>query len=360
MSKKLVATPESGQETVLTALDAPFDLELLAGSIKGAMKAGGASSKDLWIVPVAAIRIMPGFQPKIKNKSYIATVEKYAESMVEIDWLEGSTLKGYAAVVDGEAEPVIYVTDGHTRLLSLEIANKERARRGMAPISSVPIIVSNKGVSMDDLNVGLIRGNDSRALAPYEVGVVCKRLLGSGHSEADVQRMTGVKDPWFTRLMLLMAAPMKLRKLVAFEAITATFAIETIEDYGPKALAMIEEAQAKLLDKEQAKAGVSAASDDGSSTKDVSEVKVSARHLAKTPAQEAAKAIKKMAPSMHTALRLVHDDPGFARLSPVNRERIAALMKELPDVTEAKLDGVPAVNPNQQPLFASGEPSSTK
>lgn len=326
MSKLITVTPEAAQQQVLAGLEAPFELQLVAGSIKGAMKVSNAGSKDLWQVPVTAIKVLAGYQAKVHNKTYIARVHHLAESMVEIGWLDGSVLSGYTATVEGESEPVIYVIGGHTRLLALEIANKARAKRGLAPIDSVPMSVNTKGVSMDDLNVQMIRGNENGELAPYEQGIVCKRLLGAGHDEKAVQLMTGVKDPWFSRLMLLMAAPNKLKQMVAFEVIAATFAIEMIEEHGPKALKVIEEVQAELAAK--TKPGP-----DGVQTP-ASEIKVSKKHMPKTPEQQTAKVFKKLAPVMHITLREVQADPGFSSLSKENQETIMRLMDELKDVKE--------------------------
>ena len=142
----------------LTLLEADFTKELEAGSIKGAMKQYGASSKDLWLVAPSALKVMDNFNPRVMNDSYRGKIRAYADSMLANGWIPNSVLNGYTALEDGEL--VIYVTSGHTRLLSVALANSEGAT-----ISHVPVTVRTKGVSMDDLQVELIQENEKNTSA---------------------------------------------------------------------------------------------------------------------------------------------------------------------------------------------------
>lgn len=199
MSAKL--KNEAAQQAQLEALEAPFNVQLEAGSIKGTMKEIDASSRDLWMVKPSDLRVIPGFNPRVRNASYEAKIREYADSMVANGWLPNSVLNGYTAIDPETQEKVVYVTDGHTRLEALQLAKKEGR-----DIAEVPVTVNIKGVSMQDLNVALIQSNEKNSLSPYEKGVVCLRLLQDGVKEAEVQRRTGVKNPWFNKIMKLMAA----------------------------------------------------------------------------------------------------------------------------------------------------------
>jgi hypothetical protein len=155
-------------------------------------------------------------------------------------WRINSVLSGFVAVENGEQ--VIYVTDGHTRQDALELANSEGAE-----INQVPILINLKGTSNDDLNVALIQANEANPLSTYEKAIVCKRLLNAGLTEDEISRRTGVKQPFLGQLLKLMAAPNQLKQLVAFEKVSATFAIEMIEKHGAGAadvlLAAVEKAE---------------------------------------------------------------------------------------------------------------------
>lgn len=337
--KKPIATPEAEQESFLDRLEAPFDVILTEGSIKGAMRDHNAGSVDLWKVAPEVIRVLPGFQPKVPNKSYEEYVNQLAESMKVNRWLPGSVLNGYTAKDDDTGELVIYVIDGHTRLLAVEKANKEGAG-----IETVPMTIKTKGVSMEDLHVQAFHAGNGRTLSPYEQAVLCKRLLDCNLSEAEVQRRTGVTPIWFDKLMLLMAAPSALKTMVAYEVIAATFAIEMIDEHGQaKALKLIQEAQAK-------KAGTEV--NDPAAAK----VRVTHRNLPKTSTQRIQSVAKKFAPKVHTTLSAVRHDPGFASLKLENRELLAELLQMLDDAaSDKKPDEVS--DGAQQPLF-QGEAES--
>ena len=283
----------------LKKLEADFNTQLVPGSIKGAMKSANASSRDLWFVPYKNLKELPGFNVRVINASYIAKTNEYADSMVENGWLRNSILEGFVAVENGEQ--VIYYTAGHTRLRAVEIANSRGAN-----IEYVPIVICTKAVSMDDLQVALIQGNEANALSLYEKGIVCNRLLKAGYSEADIERRTGVKNPILGKLFKLMAAPFKLKELVAFETISATFAFEMIEQHGPKALEVIQGA-------------INKASEKGS-------VKVTKKFV---EGADRLKLIKKSAPSMFSTLESIKDDPGYSGLSPELRAGIDSIFLKI-------------------------------
>lgn len=331
---------------VIETLESELEFELFEGSIKGAMKVHNGSSSDLWKVPPAAIRLIPGFQPKVKNPSYMATVRELADSMKAIGWLTNSALAGYTAKDPETGELIIYLVDGHTRLLAVEIANTEGAK-----IETVPIIIRTKGVSMDDLNVQLIRGHTGRGLMPYEQGVVCKRLSCAGHSDESIQSMTGIKPGWYNKLMLLMAAPNRLRLMVAYETVAATLAIELIEEHGgAKALKLLEDAKQKI-------AGPNATPEQAAATK------VSRKSIPKTATQKEAAAVKRQAPTLHILVKEVKEDPGYVSLSQDLRTKLEDLLSKLTlaaeDPETAKDDPVDPAPAPQQALFVEEQTQST-
>lgn len=296
-------------------LEANFDTVLEAApSIKGAMKVHGAGSKDLWLVDPTVLKIVKGFNPRVFTAKYHRRIEDYAESMLANGWYPNSVLSGYTAVENGET--VIYITSGHTRLLSLAAANKisleSNGVRG-AFIAEVPVTVKTKGVSMEDLQVGLIRENVDSSLTPYEKGIVIQRLVRAGISEEEIEFRTGVKNPWLTKLLKLMAAPNRLKMLVAHEVVTATLAIDLIEEHKSKALEVIEAALA---------AKKSGAADGG-------QVHLTKRDIEVTPEKRVAKVVSRFAPTMHSTLTKVYSDPGILNLRPETQAMLVELMENL-------------------------------
>ena len=100
-------------ENMKAALE--FDQELVAGNLKAAMSTAGAKSRDLWYVPVDQLKVMPGFNPRIKDDKYTQRVRKIADSI---------KLNGYypdkpLAVI---ASDEIYVVEGGTRFDAVHLA----------------------------------------------------------------------------------------------------------------------------------------------------------------------------------------------------------------------------------------------
>ena len=208
-------------------------LELTSGNVKAAMKDSGATSRDLWQVPIGDIRILDGFNVRTKSESYRSRVEYLAALILENGFNQSKPLSGYVALVDGKQ--TIYLTDGHRRLAAAQAAIK----RG-AEIENLPVVVSPKGTSVEDLTVGLVTMNDGEPLSQYEVGVVCKRLVGFGMDEKTIAKKLGMTPQRVSDLLSLIGAPKAVRDLVSDGTVSASQAIETVKKHGDKAAAKLE------------------------------------------------------------------------------------------------------------------------
>jgi ParB family chromosome partitioning protein len=211
------------------ATPAAFNLELTPGNVKAAMRSAGAPSADLWKVPLGHIRVMEGFNVRVTDDpEYQAHVRRIADSIKVEGFYDHKPLAGYVSR-EGDIN-FINITDGHTRLAAVAIANAEGAE-----IASLPVVVSPRGTNLEDLTVALVTGNSGRQLTPYEVGIVCKRLLGYGMPEKRISERLGVTVRWIRDLLSLVAAPSTVRGLVVAGAVSPTLAIDTIKSHGDKA-----------------------------------------------------------------------------------------------------------------------------
>src|SRR5690349_19023755 len=117
---------------------------LTAGNVKSAMKSAGAISADLWQVPPEKLKILPGFNIRTKNARYEERVQWITESILANGYLKSAPLAGYVARENGE--DVVYVTGGHRRHEAIQ-----RVLAAGVDLPTVPVIVSPKGTSMEDL-----------------------------------------------------------------------------------------------------------------------------------------------------------------------------------------------------------------
>lgn len=285
-------------------VEAPFNTVLVPGSIKGAMKAAGASSRDLWQVAIDSIHVIDGFNPRIDTPDYEAHIRSIADSIKSEGFYQDQPLAGYIKRVGDEQ--TICLINGHSRLRAVKIAISEGAE-----ITRVPMTVSHEGVNMEDLTVALIRGNGGKSLTYYESAVVCKRLITYGLSCEEISARVGFTVQQIKHRLTLMSAPYKLREMVAKEQISASMAIEMLVEHGEKALAMIEESLASA--KENGKERVTKAYVPGAALK---------------------KIVKKSAPAMHSILAQIKADDGYESLSDLVKSNLEELLSRIEETRE--------------------------
>ncbi len=208
-----------------------MNIELSAGNVKSAMR--GASSRDLWQVPIGELFVIDGFNVRANGAEHKDHVGALTASILANGFYQSKPLSGYVASEGGRE--IIYITDGHCRL---EAAG-EAIRRG-AEIKTLPVVVSPRGTSIEDLTVGLVTNNSGRPLSQYEIGVVCKRLVGFGWEEKEIAKRLCMGATRVRDLLELVGAPAAVRKLVVDGVVSATQAIDTIKKHGAAAAEKLE------------------------------------------------------------------------------------------------------------------------
>ena len=257
-----------------------FDSNLTAGNVKAAMKEAGAVSADLWQVAPDRLRVLEGFNARVKNETYTGRVRWIADSIKVNGYYKDKPLSGFVAREDGV--DVIYVTGGHRRHEAVHLAISEGVE-----VPHVPVVIKPKGTGMEDLTVDLIVGNEGEPLTTYEQAVVCKRLAAFGWDSKEIARRVGYSTAQYVDgLLALAGAPLPIRKMVMESVISATTAIEAIKKHGDKATDVLLAAVVK--------AGGG---------------RVTAKAM---PGAEFKKAVKKQAEPMYTALTKVQSEIGRA------------------------------------------------
>ena len=317
-------------------LEADFDTTITPGVLKDAMRAAGASSGDLWKLPFYQLRIIEGFNLRVRTAQYQAKIEEYAELLANEGWLPHEPMKGLVQQ-DANGKNVVYIFDGHTRLLALPLANAKRSVKGLPLISDVTVIAipskkekSKEPISIADLTVAMIQANMSNPHTAYELALACKRLSDAKVPNSDIAKRLSLSTEWVKSLLLLMSAPQELRERVAGEALTVTLAVQLLKEHGgAEAAEMVEEAAAEK--EAQGKP-----------------VRLTKKNI--KPNSPFTKAVKRSAPAMYDALANVKKDPAFAKLSMDTREKLLELMETL---EKAKDDG--AVDHSKQTtIFDAG------
>ena len=194
---------------------------MVPGNVKLAMKDNGATSSDLWMVPVANLKMIEGFNVRQNTAEYRAHLTSITDMILENGFRKDKPLTGYVANEGGVQS--VYITDGHTRLAGAIAA----IARG-ASIEELPVVLVPKGTNKEDLTVGLVVSNTGKPLSPFEVGLVCKRLVDYGWEEKTIAKRLGFSGKYVNDLLSLLSAPKAVRDLVIAGRVSATLAIEEL------------------------------------------------------------------------------------------------------------------------------------
>jgi len=205
-------------------------IEMFPGNIKKAMSEAGASSGDLWKVPRSAIRIIPGLNVRDPSDDP-EYVNELAELIRENGYQQDQPLSGYVAK-EGD-QNVIYLTDGHHRLAAIDLLIAEGIEFG-----KLPVVVKPSGTSMEDVTFSLYISNTGKPLTPFQVGLLCKRLVGYGVDEKTIAQRFKFKagKRYVDDLLSLVSAPKGVRDLVVSGRVSSTMAIQALRDHGSEAV----------------------------------------------------------------------------------------------------------------------------
>ncbi len=209
-----------------------FDQELVAPNMKTLMNRLSASKGEQLLVLPEDIHVLPDFNVRTKGPEYTARVRFIADSMKARGFNPSKPLSVIAGILDGK--PVIYVVDGHTRLDAAILAISEDA-----DIEYIPIVLSDKSTTMEDLTVELVVGNTGEKLKPLEMAIACKRLVKFGWSEERIAGAFGITSKYVGQLLTVVGAPSAIRKMVDDGTVPFQIAYETIGKYGNDAVAYL-------------------------------------------------------------------------------------------------------------------------
>ena len=282
---------------------------LVPGSIKASMRDAGASSRDLWQVPLQHLKAIPGFNVRVRDAAYEAHIRSLADSMKSEGYRQSHPLSGFVANENGIS--VIYYYDGHSRLEAVALANSEGAE-----IDRVPVVISQSGTSILDLTVALVKENNSKPLTAFETSIVCKRLSSYGWELARIAERLSFSIQYVDNLLLLAAAPPQIQEMVQRGEVSAAQAVEIMRSAGSQAVDIL-------------KGALETAKAQGKS-------RVTARHL---PGSAFKKVVKKQALTMAETFATLVQDPSFTSLSDELQQKIKTLVDT---INAARAEAQPA------------------
>jgi ParB family transcriptional regulator, chromosome partitioning protein len=199
-------------------------LELSSGNVKAAMRDAGAKSADLWMVPVANLRLLPGFNLRPLNLAHVASLKEVIKAN---GYNRGEPLKGFVSK-DADGADIVNVWDGQHRLTAVREVIEEGE-----PIEFLPVIVSPAGTSMIDLTVGMTMTADKKmALTSQDWATSCKRLIGYGCEVEEIASRLGKTKPQISDYLVLAGASRRVWAMIEAKKVSTTTAIKMLKKHG--------------------------------------------------------------------------------------------------------------------------------
>ena len=291
----------------MTSDQETFDLSIFPASIKATMSAADASSSDLYKVEVKHLRVLPGFNVRIKDASYDAHIRQLADSIKANGFFTHRPLAGYAAI-EGKRN-VIYVTDGHCRLEAANLAISEGA-----PIERLPVVMAAKGTSTEDLTYELLTTSTGKSLSPIEEAIAIKRLIRFGHEPKAISARLGCSTAKIEDRLLFVTMPKSVIEMVNDGKVSYTNAIALYRQHG----SLVEK---KLQDM--------TAEREALVNSDPNKKKSKRVMPAQDPAQALRKALTKHQAAMFETLQTVLADPSFKTLDSALQHRVDMVIRQV-------------------------------
>jgi ParB-like chromosome segregation protein Spo0J len=216
---------------------AAFEDKLVPGAVKVAMKDSNAKSSDLWRVPLSEIKVREGYNPRLETDGYREGLTALAASMIENGFYDSKPIA--VSVASENGKNVLYVEDGHRRRAAALIAVEKGA-----PIETVPVVVMPRSTSEVERLVHMVHSNnDGEKFTPLELGIIVQRMEKFGLNEGEIAAKLSMTTTYVRHLQTLMSAPATIREAVKAGEISATLAIETVQEHKDAAEEVFKEAR---------------------------------------------------------------------------------------------------------------------
>lgn len=261
------------------------------------------------MVKVGDIKVFPGFNPRIQNQALFDHIRNIADSIKSEGFYAHKPL-AVTARMEGKKQ-VLYVTEGGCRFAAANLAISEDA-----PLTELPVVISGRATTDEDLLTALIRSNQQLGFSTLELAICVKRYTRFGLTPSAIAQKLSYTPEYVNQLLTIAGAPTLIRQMIAEGEVPAAVAIQAMRTNGAvQAVEVLQTAVAQA--KAEGKSGITR------------------KHL---PDQIYRRAITKAAPNMVTAIERVKAHAAFQTLPDDLQDMIDKLLegivKAKPETTE--------------------------
>lgn len=191
---------------------------------------------DGYYAAPSAFKVRPGWNDARKaDPDYPAHVRRLADIM-KVEGFHRDRPLSVAPDADGS----LYVTDGHSRLEAVLLANSEGAG-----IEAIPFIAEERGTTEDDRIFNTFSKNTGRPLTPLGEAINIKRLLVRGVPLEEVARRLAYSIAVLNARLDLMASPEPIKEAVQTGQMSASLAVATVRQHKGRAVDVLQAAKAE-------------------------------------------------------------------------------------------------------------------
>ena len=195
--------------------------------------------KDIFQVKISDIKLKPRWNarvpPPLKTDEDIVLLSRAIakRTVIRKDGTIGVDIDPIVIDCDGE------LTDGHRRLLAIELTNDNGAN-----IFCLPAVTESRAATeADKVTTMLIRsGGGSKPLTPLEMGGVVKRLIDLGQTKEEIAEYIGKTTKYIHKLLDIQAMAKELKKQVSNGTVSASTALDEYKSSGDQAADNIKKA----------------------------------------------------------------------------------------------------------------------
>lgn len=188
--------------------------------------------------PFAKLMPLPGFNVRVKNADYQASVREFADSIRENGYYDHKPL----AVIVLPGDDTLWVWDGETRYDAIKLLATEGT-----VVEEVPVSLAPAGTTVEDLTVAMSQSNEGVKLSPIALAALVKRLMSYGWDKDKVALRIGKTVRYLDNLLVLAGAPKAVRDAVADNKIAAAEAVKIVRK-DPKTAAATVTAKVKAAE----------------------------------------------------------------------------------------------------------------
>lgn len=194
----------------------------------GSLKEIAKGRSDVYLIDPRVLEIKGGWNCRdLSEPTNKAHVLELKASIIELGVL--------TPLVVFKEDNHIYVSDGHCRLAATLLAINEGAA-----IASVP--VKTEGRAANEADYVLRQILDGKPKTAFELGAVCKRLLGFGWTVEQIAARSGKSTSAINASLDLQGATPEVQRLVASGRVSASEAVKVVRKEGSNAAKVLNDA----------------------------------------------------------------------------------------------------------------------